>query len=351
MAGGADGSIIIDTELDNSGFKHGTKQLENAINSFLKMANGVGDKLSGSTQQVVSNLRAVGQQTQEIRQSMSQIPVADGFEKSLNNVQRQAASLQTQLQRMGDSAALGFKTDNQVIRFQTQVQHAQERLQALQSVMNDLGGQSIDTAEFARLTSEIGKAEQALFKLYDRRDIMAELGTDQASVGWQRLAIQIRNAEEELARLEKDRDKMVADGSASVMGVDVTQYQALQATLQQMTESLARYQEIAAGFNVIQQPAQESTEALENVDNELQQKSTDANRAKISLSGFGHALASISGFAFQAIGGLGRLSFNALTNGAKAAGSAVKSLGTSIPRWRGRVSQPAQGQQDGAYGA
>ena len=341
MASGADGSIIIDTQLDNTGFQRGSKQMQNAVNSLNNSVNQTGQNMAGAVQSMNTALQNMGNAAQMAGSKFTQYLGAGQFDKAIGEVQRSANSLVSDLARIGNAEAAGVKPGAQYQKLITNIQEAEQELATLREQMAQLGGQTFNTTEFTQLQQQIEKAEQALFKLYDRRDMLQELGVDHSTQSWKALEINIRNAEEELERLERSRDAMVSNGTATMGGADTAQYQQLLAQYQQMEAALETYKQAAAGFNVIEDPANQSTAALQNVDNELKQKGPDAETAKSGLSSFGSALASIAGFAFRAAGGLARLTFHGVVSGAKTAATGIGRFVSSLKNLRKQSGQSA----------
>ena len=304
MAAGADGTITIDTELDSTGFKRGTQRMQQATDNLTQTVNGFGERMRQGLGGLVSTLRAAGQQAGAAMQAVSD---ASGFERSLTGVQRQVMSLQGRFQRLGDAAALGFKTDAQMQRFSLQVGHAQERLQQVREQMTQLGAQRINTAEYDRLTAEMEKVEAVLDRLTQRKDTEHALGVDEESRAYQRLLIQITQAEAEYGRLRDARDALTANGQSYTTGADNAAYQQTTAMLEQMAANLQHFQELASGFNAAAQPAGESTRALEGLDREMKEKPKDASLASRAFSGLGKAISAIGRGAGRAISGLKNL--------------------------------------------
>ena len=181
-----DGSLVFDTELDTSGFEKGTAKFEKAFNS-----------LRNATVQ------------------------------------------------LGKAIESGFSTPKQAEAFQARVEKVKDSVAQLESQINELGQQTISTADYENVTKAIEKAEKALFKLYAQKGILEELGVDESSTQWRRLQIQIRDAEAELARFEKAKKSMEASGQAFVSGSETEEYQRLSTAIADVTDRLNGYQAAA----------------------------------------------------------------------------------------------------------
>lgn len=333
MANGADGSIIIDTGLDNTGFERGSQRMQQAIRGVTQAINQSGraaangmQPLFSACQQAGSTINAAAQSAETLNSRLSSAVSSSDFGKSMSAVERSCASLGNQLQRLADSERMGVKTDAQMTRFQVNVDKAKDSAARLEAELQKLGSQQVATPEYEQLAASAQKAEQALFKLYDRRDVMEQMGTSKTSREWQRLEIQIQNAEYALESYERSMQSMQANGTAYVSGADTTRYQEMSSALQDMQAQLAHYEQTAAGFDTISDPAASSEASLQRVDSELQQKPKDANAASGALQKFGGVLKSAASTALRMNAALAKMAFKGVTAGAKAAAGGLKNF-------------------------
>ena len=153
---------------------------------------------------------------------------------------------------------------------------------------------------------------------------MEQLGTSKTSREWQRLEIQIQNAEYALESYERSMQSMQANGTAYVNGADTTQYQEMSSALRDMQAQLAGYEQTAAGFDVISDPAASSEASLRRVDSELRQKPEDASTAGSAMQKFGNVLKSAASTALRMNAALAKMVFKGVSTGAKAAANGLK---------------------------
>lgn len=324
MANGADGSIVIDTSLDNTGFTRGSQRMERAIRGVTQSIDQSGRAaadgmrpLFQAFQQIGNAANATAQSAESMNSRLSDAVSSSSFGKDMTAAERSCASLGNQLQRLSDSERMGIKTGTQMTRFQINVEKARDSAVQLEQELQRLGSQRVATPDYEQLTASAQKAEQALFKLYDRRDVMQQLGTSETSREWQRLAVQIQNAEYVLQSYEQSMQAMQANGTAYTAGTDSTRYQEMAATLQDMQAQLAHYEQMAADFDTISDPAANSENALRNVDAELKQKPKDASAASTALRAFGKS-------ALWMNASLAKLTFKGISAGAKVATSGIR---------------------------
>lgn len=331
MANGADGSIIIDTGLDNTGFERGSQRMQQAIRGVTQAINQSGraaangmQPLFSACQQAGSSINAAAQSAETLNSRLSSAVSSSDFGKSMSAAERSCTSLGNQLQRLADSERMGIKTDAQMVRFQVNVDKARDSATQLEAELQRLGSQQVTTSEYEQLAVSAQKAEQALFRLYDRRDVMEQMGTSKTSREWQRLEIQIQNAEYALESYERSMQSMQANGTAYVSGADTTQYQEMSSALRNMQAQLAGYEQTAAGFDVISDPAANSEASLRRVDSELRQKPKDASTAGSAMQKFGNVLKSAASTALRMNAALAKMVFKGVFTGAKAAANGLK---------------------------
>lgn len=344
MASGSDGSIIIDTELDTTGFEAGSKRLERATGGVKRMLEAIGTNIQKGLSAAMPSLARELEQVTRGRQSLmnagaqeagatqqqmaAAVDSASSFAKEMSALEKSTTSLAGRISKMGESVRTGFSTDRQLSKFQAQVDTTREKVAQLMQQLAEMGGQSVQTADYAQVSAAQQKAEAALLALYNRREMQQDTGVSENSQAWQRLTVQIQNAEAEVQRYEAAMAAMQANGTAFVQGSSTAEYQQTAAALQDMSARLAEYESLAGNFDTISAPAQASRAALASVDAELQQKPLDADDASSALARFGGVLRSMGSAALTATKNLAQTSFKAFGNGIKGAISSLKSFVT-----------------------
>lgn len=187
MANGADGSIVIDTALDSTGFQADSKKLLKAI-----------------------------------------------------------SSVKSQIESLGAKVRSGFSTSGQIANFIAQTEKAQAKVESLRERLEEFGGQTFQTGAYSDLLAEKEKAEKALLKLYDRREAQEDNGVSENSQAWKRLTIQIQNAEAEVQRYEAALSAMETNGTAFVQGNQTPEYGAALSQLTEMAQQVENYREQAS---------------------------------------------------------------------------------------------------------
>ena len=229
MAKGADGSIIIDTALDSSGFNAGSAKLSKACDSLI------------------------------------------------NKVGNMSARLQS-----------GFVPGSGLDKMAEQTATVQHEIDVLQEKLNALGDTPIKTDDYAGLEQALKKAENELLRYQDRQNLMRDMGIDEASAQWQRLAIQISNTEAIIRQYRAEMAYLEQSGQATIEGSQTEQFTALQ---RRITEAKERLSE----FNAEQNKMAARGARLERVNNAFKRIGEGIKNAIKRLFSFNRASRSSAG--------------------------------------------------------
>lgn len=184
MAEHADGSIIVDTEIDAQGFKAGSSELKGAIKSLNTKIQSLGPT----------------------------------FQKALS----------------GNSSAIAT--------FEAKASALESTISEIEAKMESLGSKRVPTEDYQWLTTEIQKAQQELSKLYDKQSKMEATGVKQNSRAWQSLQYDIDLAKRKIAEYEAEQAGMRANGTAFQMGSATAEYAQLESSLASAKNRLAEMQ-------------------------------------------------------------------------------------------------------------
>ena len=117
MANGADGSIIIDTQLDSTGFQRGSKQMQDAIRSLNTSMAQSGANMAGAVQSMNSALQNMGNAAQTTGSKIAKNMGSNQFDSALSAVQKSVGSLVGQLTRLSDAERVGVSSGAGMTRF------------------------------------------------------------------------------------------------------------------------------------------------------------------------------------------------------------------------------------------
>lgn len=180
MAGQADGSIVVDTELQTEGFDKGSREMQRAI---------------GSLQTKVNNL-------------------APTMKKAMR----------------GSASALES--------FDGKVGPMRETISALEEKLEQLGKARLPTEDYQWLQTEIAKAEKELDKLLNKEAMYEDMDVNKSSQKWKTLQYNIEQTKQKLDEYRAEATQMENDGSAYTSGADSAEYEQLSKSLDSMKSKL-----------------------------------------------------------------------------------------------------------------
>lgn len=273
MGSNADGSIHIDTELDNSGFDKGSDKLLGALKSLENSVNAIGDTLSNGLDSVIKSLQVLSSQAvnadQQITSSAQQAATAyqdvtqaaqaasqatqnmagtapQKLSTEYNNINRAAVSLHDQITRLSTAAETGFKNDGQILRYRDNVDIVTRKVEELRNRLNALGAMQIPTEDYQFLQSEVDKTDKALQRLLDRQKRLDATGAKANSQSYKRLQYDIDNARKALDMMHAEMADMEANGEAFTLGINTAEYQNISNVLGTLEGELAGVQDASA---------------------------------------------------------------------------------------------------------
>jgi len=280
MADGSDGSIVIDTELDNTGFQKGSKELEKAIRDAASAFDNFGDNVMSSFSKVVPLLQSIAdsasqisaslggtatqaaeaneriteseqhvtQAAQEAAQAMGQqgqnigslTSGANTAQQSISALEKEVNSLSTGMAAISRSAETGFANGNAVLSFDAKLSDMEAKLAAAREKLEAFAQTKIPTEDYQWLTAAIQKAEAEYDKLIDRQAKMEATGVKQNSQAWENLQYDISLAQQKIAEYRADMAGLESSGGAFTTGADTAEYQRMSATVNQTAASIER---------------------------------------------------------------------------------------------------------------
>lgn len=257
-----DGSVVINTELDNSGFEKGSDKLLSALNDLTNVVDNLGDNMMSSFRELTPLLQAIGKNTSQIYSSMTagtneavsaNEKVAESFKgvsqaaqgvatdigkenipKELSSAEKAASSLSGQIDKLAEQAKGGFKTDAQLGKFSAQVDTVKAKISELRAQMNAVGEKQLATPDYAWMQETLDKANESLNRLLERQAKMDSLGVKQSSQAYKSLAYDIEQARAQTGDLEGTMQSMREDGTAFISVGDTEQFQRTSAAIDEL---------------------------------------------------------------------------------------------------------------------
>ena len=272
MADQADGSIIIDTEINSDGFKAGSAELLAAIKALSTEVKNLGQTLkelfskpltpeinTGGAEDKVAALEA---KVQELQTSLEELQNTNGSgtpapetatpQVNIGGVTEKASGLQREIDAVNSSVQKLEPTfqkamsgsESAMTSFEGKASTLESKIAELQERLDAVGQTQFPTQEYAELCAETEKAGQKLESLLNKQEKMQALGVSENSAQWKNLQYDLDLTAQKYDRLEAAKAKMEASGTAFQAGVDTTQYAQMESTL---SAAAARLDEMRAG--------------------------------------------------------------------------------------------------------
>lgn len=254
MAEHSDGSIIIDTELDQTGFEAGSKELLQAIKSLtseIKQLNtqfgsafantgAAAEDSSGKVAQLEAQITQLQAQVDGLNTALENMEnqmdaagdkdLSGAFntgaaKQSVSDLQKELDSLDSDLSKLESSAdkAIGATT-TPLERFNDLADSIQQKIDDLSDKMAELENTQIPTEDYAWTEQEIKKAETELDKLIAKQDKMDDTGVKHSSKAYQNLQYDIDQTKKKIEDLQATQQILKDNGEAYVSGADTEQY-------------------------------------------------------------------------------------------------------------------------------
>ena len=259
MADQADGSIIIDTEINSDGFKAGSAELLAAIKALSTEVKNLGQTLkelfskpltpeinTGGAEDKVAELEA---KVQELQASLEELQNTNGSgtpapetatpQVNIGGVTEKASGLQREIDAVNSSVQKLEPTfqkamsgsESAMTSFEGKASTLESKIAELQERLDAVGQTQFPTQEYAELCAETEKAGQKLESLLNKQEKMQALGVSENSAQWKNLQYDLDLAAQKYDRLEAAKAKMEASGTAFQTGVDTTQYAQMESAL------------------------------------------------------------------------------------------------------------------------
>ena len=330
MAGQADGSIIIDTELRSDGFKAGSAELLagiKALSNELKnlradltkifsksfspeVDTGNAEKNITSLESRIRNLEAelTGLKNSSAANDVGPQISFDGPTQKASDFQRQIDAVNSSVERLEPTFQKAMSgNESAMATFEGKASILEAKIAELQERLDRIGQTEYPTQEYEALCAEIDRTDQKFQSLLDRQEKMQALGVSDDSMQWKSLQYdmeQVSNRYHELIELKKQLEQ---SGNAVQMGADSSQYAQMKATLSGAKARLEEMRNATGQVNTELSTANSSTASMES----------NTGRAEERVRGLASASRSVATF----IGKAAKSAVGALAHGIKSAAS------------------------------
>ena len=163
----------------------------------------------------------------------------EGFDKGSKNMQRAVNSLQSKVDGLAPTMKKAMRGSASALEsFDTKVGPLQETIAALEDKMGQLGKMRIPTDDYSWLQTEIAKAEKELDKLLNKEAMYEDMDVNKSSQKWKTLQYSIEQTERKLEEYRAEAAQMEENGTSHTSGADSAEYDQLSTALDAVKEKL-----------------------------------------------------------------------------------------------------------------
>lgn len=269
MAGQADGSIIIETELKSDGFKAGSTELLTAIKSLSEEVKNLKTTLTDlfkkpltpniDTSGAQEKIAALEAQVQELETSLGELrksgntgtpetaaPQVDigSTTKSTPDLQREIDSVNNSVQKLEPTFKKAMSgSESAMNSFQGKATALESKITQLRQQLDAVGKAKIPTQKYQELCDSLDRAAAKADALRERQKTLDAHGVSRSSSQWKNLQIDLDLAAQKCDRLAASISKVEDSGSAFQMGSDTSQYAQMESTLSAAASKLKEMQD------------------------------------------------------------------------------------------------------------
>ena len=241
MADRADGSIIINTKMDNSGFGKGSAEMKSAISSLQHQVDALGKRMDSTFAQMQRTMSNSARSAQQYSKAVSNASKASGKNKQAESVEERFDRIRKSLDEINEAAAKVKAGDPKALdEYNAKVRQAREDIESLTREITQAAQTPVKTQAFKELEEMIEKTDNKLQAMYDRREKMERHG-QKNSRAYNNLNKDIEQAQVELEGLRDERYDMLNDKTNDP---DMSAY-----IDPSQTEQFIQYEEALAGFH------------------------------------------------------------------------------------------------------
>ena len=269
MADQADGSIIIDTEINSDGFKAGSAELLAAIKALSAEVKNLGQTLkelfskpltpeinTGGAEDKVAELEA---KVQELQASLEELQNTNGSgtpaqetatpQVNIGGVTEKASGLQREIDAVNSSVQKLEPTfqkamsgsESAMTSFENKADTLESKIAELQEQLDTVGRTQFPTQQYQDMIALLEKADYKADALRERMKTLDAHGVSHNSQQWKNLQVDIDRAIQKCDTYAEAVRRMEADGSAFRLGTDTAQYAQMESAL---TSAISQLQQM-----------------------------------------------------------------------------------------------------------
>ena len=166
-----------------------------------------------------------------------------GFEQGISTLSGAARTLQSDMERAGNSIQRSFNGNSRMTALNNQIEQTEAKIRRLTDEMAELGRTQIPTEEYKWYQDQIDAANRKLEGLISKQQKLDDMGESHNSSRWKNLQYDIDQVTRQLEVYRSEMQQLEADGEAFTSGADSAAYTDKANRIQQLTSQLEVYRQ------------------------------------------------------------------------------------------------------------
>jgi chromosome segregation ATPase len=338
---------LANLHIPTDAYKQVNTELEKANTALKKLydkqdkmtATGV-EKTSREWRNLQSDITKTTDKISSIRAAMEslanqQLP-REEYKYTCDQIEKIELALEKMYNKQDQMNATGVKKTSQAWRnLQYAINNAEEQLnrwETSKARMENEGRDTqlgIETEQYKQMRVELEKAESELLKLRDKETQMNTSGVEKTSQAWRNLQYDIKNAEEAVARFERQKAQLENSGRATQLGSETEQYKQMEQELNRVSQGT---ENMTQKVNGATSGTQQYVSAMSDEAREMQESVNPAQAAaneymEAAQAGYYRAAMLVQALK-TALKGMGKAAVSAFKNLIKYTAKAIVKLAT-----------------------
>ena len=296
-----DGSLVFDTELDNSGFEKGSDKLLAAVKDLTNAVDNLGDNMMKSFSRITPMLQSIATSASNVSERITQTAsqAADANERiikteedaaaaaqkvvkanedialteqtvantaqqtaqainnqnaemvnfsaktanasaNISSLEHEINSISSGMRSISSLAENGFSNGKSVLAFDDKLTEMQHRLDGAREKLEAFGATKIPTDDYIWVTEAIQRTEAECDKLLDKQAKLKTIGVSENSQRWKSLEYEIQLANEKLTTYKNDLQGLIYLGKDFTLGANTDVFKQMQAAVNETKTELDR---------------------------------------------------------------------------------------------------------------
>ena len=296
-----DGSLVFDTELDNSGFEKGSDKLLAAVKDLTTAVDNLGDNMMKSFSRITPMLQSIATSASNVSERITQTAsqAADANERiikteedaataaqkvvkanediavteqtvantaqqtaqainnqnaemvnfsaktanasaNISSLEHEIDSISSGMRSISSLAENGFSNGKSVLAFDDKLTEMQHRLDGARERLEAFGATKIPTDDYIWVTEAIQRTEAECDRLLEKQAKLKTIGVSENSQQWKSLEYDIQLANERLTTYKNDLQGLIYLGKDFTLGADTDVFKQMQAAVNETKTELDR---------------------------------------------------------------------------------------------------------------